>query len=159
MPEWMTYAEAHIGVKEIPGRLHNRTILGWLSRFAKNIGKWGQSRDETPWCAVFVSAMLDMAGIKGTDDARAVSYKAWGRPSKIRRGAIVVIRRRRKDGENKTGSNRGGYHVFFLDKITKNFYWGVGGNQRNQVSRAAYSKANYELVAIRWPGPDEGYRK
>ncbi len=103
--------------------------------------------------------MLDMAGIKGTDDARAVSYAAWGRPSKVRRGAIVVIRRRRKDGKNITGSNRGGYHVFFLDKITKHFFWGVGGNQKNQVSRAAYSKKNYELVAIRMPTAAEGYRK
>lgn len=154
----MTYAEAHIGLKEIRGARHNHTILGWLSRFAKNIGKWGRSRDETPWCAVFVSAMLDMAGVKGTDDARARSYVSWGRPSKPQRGAIVVIQRKRKDGENSTGSNSGGYHVFFLDKITKHFFWGVGGNQRNQVSRAAYSKKNYRLVAVRMPTAAEGWR-
>jgi len=155
MPEWMTIAESYIGLTEIPGRsLHNPTILGWLKRYALNIGKWGQSRDETPWCAVFVSHCLSEAGIKPSNDARAIKYAAWGKPSKPRRGAIVVIRRKRKDGENTTGSNRGGYHVMFLDKMTKHFVWGVGGNQKNRVSRAAYSKKNYEIVAIRWPGDE-----
>ena len=43
--------------------------------------------------------------------------------------------------------------MFFLDRMTKNFIWGVGGNQKNKVSVAAYAKRNYEVVAIRWPGP------
>jgi uncharacterized protein (TIGR02594 family) len=147
---WYTIATSYIGLKEIPGRsLHNPTVLGWLKRYALNIGKWGQSRDETPWCAVFVSHCLEEAGYKSTRDARAVSYKTFGRPARFEQGAIVVIRR--KKGKNITGSNRGGYHVFFLDKATRHFWWGVGGNQKNSVSRAAYSKANYELVAIRQP--------
>lgn len=152
MPEWLTIARSYVGLKEIPGRsLHNPTILGWLKRYALNIGKWGQSRDETPWCAVFVSHCLEEAGYKSTKDARAISYATYGRASKPKQGAIVVIRRRKKDGPNVTGSGRGGYHVFFLDKITNHFIWGWGGNQKNQVSRAAYSKKNYEIVAIRWP--------
>lgn len=152
MPDWLTIAKSYVGLKEIPGRsLHNPTILGWLKRYALNIGKWGQSRDETPWCAVFVSHCLEKAGYESTKDARAISYATYGRPSKLKQGAIVVIRRRKKDGPNITGSGRGGYHVFFLDKVTNNFLWGWGGNQKNRVSRAAYSKKNYEIVAIRWP--------
>ena len=155
---WFTIAKSYIGLKEIPGRsLHNPTVLGWLKRYALNIGKWGQSRDETPWCAVFVSHCLEEAGYPSTLDARAISYKTYGCPAKFEQGAIVVIQRK-KNSKNITGSNRGGYHVFFLDKVTKNFYWGVGGNQKNSVSRVAYSKANYRLVAVRKPTLDEPNR-
>ena len=155
MPSWLTIARSYVGLKEIPGRsLHNPTILGWLKRYALNIGRWGKSRDETPWCAVFVSHCLEEAGYKSTRDARARSYLTYGIPSKPRQGAIVVIQRKKKNGKNITGSNSGGLHVLFLDKFTKNFIWGWGGNQRNQVSRAAYSKANYRVLAIRWPTKD-----
>jgi uncharacterized protein (TIGR02594 family) len=151
MPPWLTIARSYVGLKEIPGKLHNPTILGWLKRHALNIGRWGRGRDETPWCAVFVSHCLEEAGYPATNDARAASYKTYGKPSKMKQGAIVVIRRKKKNGPNITGSGRGGYHVFFLDKFTKNFIWGWGGNQKNQVSRTAYSKANYEICAVRWP--------
>lgn len=150
-PPWLTIARVYTGMKEIPGRLHNPTIVGWLKRFALNIGKWGKGRDETPWCAVFVSHCLESAGYRSTRDARAVSYATFGKPSKFEVGAIVVIRRRKKDGKNVTGSNRGGYHVGFYEKMNKRFIWIRGGNQRNRVSLAAYSKANYEIVAVRWP--------
>lgn len=151
MPPWLTIARSYVGLKEIRGKLHNPTILGWLRSYALNIGRWGKGRDETPWCAVFVSHCLTEAGYQATNDARAASYKTYGRPSKPRVGAIVVIRRKKKNGENITGSGRGGYHVLFLDKITKNFIWGYGGNQRNSVSRAAYPKSKYQIKAIRWP--------
>lgn len=151
MPPWLTIAKSYVGLKEIPGKLHNPTILGWLKSYALNIGPWGKGRDETPWCAVFVSHCLETAGLESTRDARAKSYATYGKPSKVRQGAIMVLRRKRKNGKNITGSNRGGYHVLFLDKINRHFYWGWGGNQRNRVSRAAYSKVNYELVALRWP--------
>lgn len=152
MPPWLTIARSYVGLKEIPGRsLHNPTVLGWLKRYADNIGKWGKSRDETPWCAVFISHCLEEAGYPSTRDARAASYKTYGRPTKPKQGCIVVIRRRKKRGPNITGSNRGGYHVLFLDEFTRHFIWGWGGNQKNRVSRAAYAKKNYEVVAIRWP--------
>jgi uncharacterized protein (TIGR02594 family) len=138
-----------VGLREIPGHENNPTILGWLKRHALNIGKWGKSRDATPWCAVFVSHCLAEAGYEATDDARAASYISYGRPSKPNQGAIVVIRRKR--GPNVTGSGRGGYHVMFLDKFTKQFIKGWGGNQKNRVSYAAYSKKNYEVIALRWP--------
>jgi uncharacterized protein (TIGR02594 family) len=153
---WLTVAKSYVGLKEIPGKLHNPTIIGWLKRFALNIGRWGKNRDETPWCSVYVSHCLEAVGLKSTRDARAVSYATYGRPSKFRAGAIIVIRRKRK-GPNVTGSNRGGYHVAFLLENRKNWYKVVGGNQRNGVSIASYSKKNYELIALRWPGPDEGW--
>ena len=148
---WLTIAKSYIGIKEVKGKLHNPTIVGWLKRFALNIGRWGKNRDETPWCAVFVSHCLEAAGYASTRNARAVSYATYGKPSKFVPGAIVVLRRKRKDGPNTTGSNRGGYHVAFLIELRKHYFKVVGGNQRNSVSIASYSRANYECVAIRWP--------
>ena len=148
-PPWLTVAKSYVGLKEIPGKLHNPTILGWLKRFAANIGNWGKGRDETPWCAVFVSHCLEAAGFESTRDARAISYRTYGKPAKFVPGAIVVIRRKR--GKNITGSNRGGFHVGFFHKMNKNYIWLVGGNQRNSVSIAAYSKKNYEIIAVRMP--------
>lgn len=152
MPPWLEIAKSYIGLQEIRGPAHNPTILGWLQRFAKNIGRWGKSRDETAWCAVFVSHCLEAAGEKGTDHALASSYMTWGKPSKLRQGAVVVIQRKR--GPNVTGSGRGGYHVGFLWRWEKNWIRVLGGNQRNRVGINGYSKKNYEIVAIRWPGSD-----
>lgn len=151
VPAWLTIARSYVGLKEVRGKLHNPTILGWLRDFALNIGRWGKSRDETPWCAVFVSHCLHEAGYETTEDARAASYKTYGRPAIPKQGCIVVIRRKKKAGKNITGSGRGGYHVLFLDEFTHRFIKGWGGNQKNSVSYAAYSKANYEVCAIRWP--------
>lgn len=148
---WMAIARSYVGLKEIEGKLHNPSIIRMLKDFALNIGRWGKSRDETPWCAVFVSHCLDKAGYESTKDARAVKYATYGTPSNVARGSIIVIQRKRKDGENTTGSNRGGYHVGFLVKATKNWYHILGGNQRDSVNVTAYSKARYRLVALRWP--------
>ena len=150
MPKHLKIAYSYIGLREIRGDLHNPTILEWLKYHALNIGRWGKSRDETPWCAVFVSAVLRAAGYKGTDDARAISYRTWGRASKLTTGAVVVIRRR-KGQANTTGSNRGGYHVGFLVDYNKQSFKILSGNQRNQVSVATYLKKGWELVAVRQP--------
>lgn len=150
---WLTIARSYVGLQEIPGKLHNPTIWGWLRSFAGNVkAHWiARKGDEIPWCAVFVSHCLESAGFPSTRDARAVSYATYGKPSKFVAGAIVVLRRRRKSGKNVTGSNRGGYHVFFFDEMKKHFICGYGGNQRNKVSRACYPTKNYEIVAVRWP--------
>ena len=151
MSQLYDVASSYKGLRELPGKLHNPTILGWLKKHALNIGRWGKSRDETAWCAVFVSHVLEACGYEATNDARAVSYKTWGVAANPKRGAIIVIRQRKQSEKNPTGSNRGGYHVLFLDKITKHHYWGVGGNQKNRVSRAAFNKRGWELVACRQP--------
>jgi len=150
MPPWLDIAESYIGLKEIKGVRHNPTILGWLRDFGKNIGRWGKSRDETPWCAVFVSHCLDAAGMQSTGSALAVSYATYGTPSEFNPGDVIVIKRRKTGADTATGS-RAGYHVGFLVRATKTHYLIVGGNQRNKVSRVWYSKKNYGVRACRRP--------
>lgn len=143
-------AESYVGLKEIKGVGHNPTIIGWLKKFADNIGRWGKSRDETPWCAVFVSHVLESAGFASTRDARAVSYATYGKPSKFVPGSVIVIKRKRKGSDKATGS-RAGYHVGFLLRTTHTHYLILGGNQRNKVSRVWYPKTKYHCVAVREP--------
>lgn len=150
MPPWLTIAKSYVGLKEIPGKLHNPTIIGWLKAYALNIGRWGKGRDETPWCAVFVSHCLEAANLPSTRDARAVSYKTYGKPSKMVPGAILVLKKKSKGGDKRSGS-RTGYHVCFLLESQKHYFKVLGANQRNSVSVARYSKKAYALKAIRWP--------
>jgi uncharacterized protein (TIGR02594 family) len=150
---WLDVAESYIGLREIKGVGHNPTILGWLRSFALNIGRWGKSRDETPWCAVFVSHCLETTGYQSTRDARAVSYATYGKPSKFIQGAVIVIRRRGSAGADKKTGSRAGFHVGFFVRASKTHLLIVGGNQRNKVSRVWYSKAKYDVKALRWPSP------
>jgi uncharacterized protein (TIGR02594 family) len=150
MPLHLDIAESYVGLKEIKGVKHNPTIVGWLRSFAKNIGSWGKGRDETPWCAVFVSHCLAAAGFTTTLSALAVSYATYGKPSKLVPGAVLVIKRKRTGSDKSTGS-RAGYHVgFFLRSRTGALYI-LGGNQGNRVSRRWFPLAKYDVVAVRWP--------
>ena len=152
MPKHMDIAYSYVGLKEIKGVGHNPTILGWLRDFGKNIGRWGKSRDETPWCAVFVSHCLAAAGMTTTESALAVSYATYGKPSKLVHGAVIVIKQRKTGADSSTGS-RAGYHVGFLVRITRDYYVILGGNQGNRVSVKRFSKRRYEIKACRQPSP------
>lgn len=146
---WMKEALLLIGTKEIGGEKHNRVVLSFL-RQMQNIGKWGKSRDETPWCAAFVHHVLGKVGIEGTAHALASSYCTWGRPAKFEYGAIIVIKRKQEGSDKSTGS-RAGYHVGFLVRTTRHNYVILGGNQGDAVSVRYFPKSRYECKAIRQP--------
>jgi len=143
MPSWYLIARGYIGVQEIPGPQSNPTILGW----AKTMGGWVASwfrDDDTPWCALFVNACLQQAGLPlsgGVGSAalvRAKSFLTYGRPLDVPcRGAILVFDR------------AGGGHVGFYAGETLKAYRVVGGNQSNSVSEAWLAKDR--CLAIRWP--------
>ncbi len=99
---------------------------------------------------MFVSHCLAEAGWVPSNDARAISYATYGRPAKFTPGAILVLRRRSKGADTRTGSSSGN-HVCFLLEVKKHYYRVVGGNQGDAVSIASFSKKRYEVVAIRQP--------
>lgn len=150
VPLHLDIAESYVGLREIKGVGHNPTILGWLRDFGKNIGRWGKSRDETPWCAVFVSHCLASAGMTTTESALAASYATYGKPSTLIPGAVIVIKRKKTGADSSTGS-RAGYHVGFLVRVTRDHFIILGGNQGNSVSRRRFPRKRYELVAVRQP--------
>jgi uncharacterized protein (TIGR02594 family) len=150
-PRWLIIAEGELGIREFAGPRHSDRILEYL-KTALNLGNWGRSRDETPWCAVFVNWCLEQAGEKGTDHALARSFVKWGHRSSPRLGAIVVIRNKRYHDAS-VGSRRG-FHVGFLIREGRYSYRILGGNQKDMVSYRNFSKRTYSLIDIRWPGED-----
>ncbi len=134
-PAWLTEARKHIGTKEIPGAKHEPKILAWW----KAIKRGGIKTDEVPWCAAFVGGCLEHVGIISSRFESARSYLTWGVPLKAPvLGCIAVL------------SRAGGGHVFFVTADDGNGrLMGVGGNQNDQVSLAAFSKDR--VLGYRWP--------
>lgn len=138
---WLAIARRYIGTREIPGPQSNPTILGW----AKAIGGWVASwyrNDDTPWCALYVNAVLQQAGLpmSGTGAAlvRAKSFLDYGTPlEEPALGCILVFDR------------AGGGHVGFYVGETLKAYRVLGGNQSNTVNEAWLAKDR--CVAMRWP--------
>ncbi len=117
-PPWYTLAKHEVGFKE---RLGNRDIQRYTGP-----AKCGQEGD--PWCAVFVNAMLEGVGIRGTYSAMARSFEhsaAFKRLDRPALGCIVTMWRDSPD------SGRG--HVFFYAGENDNGIVALGGNQKNSV--------------------------
>lgn len=130
---WMNEAARHLGLEEIPGKLHNKTILRWV----RSLGGWFTD-DETPWCGTFVGWCLRSAGIALPKHwYRAKAYADWGEEITPRVGALAVFGR------------KGGGHVgFIVGESSSNLYI-LGGNQRNEVNISPIAKDR--LIACRWP--------
>lgn len=135
---WMIEARKHLGLREIPGKRHNPTILRWI----RGLGGWFTD-DETPWCGTFVAHCLRSAGLSVPKHwYRAKAYADWGVPCSPQVGAVAVFGR------------KGGGHVgFIVGESGTNFYI-LGGNQRNEVNISPIAKSrlvNGGKGACRWP--------
>lgn len=128
-------AKKYLGLKEIPGPKHNNVILGWLTE----LGAWWKD-DETPWCGVFVAECFRQCGSNLPKYwYRAKGWLDWGIALKEPIDGCVVILER-----------EGGGHVFiFMGYDKKGNIVGIGGNQGNQVSIAAFDKTR--VIGYRWP--------
>lgn len=134
-PMWLTEARKHIGEREIKGAKHNPLITLWW----KLIKRGGIKDDETPWCAAFVGAMLESAGITSSRFESAKSYLTWGSviPAPIL-GCIVVFTR---DG--------GGHVGFVVGADGKGNLLVLGGNQSDQVNIRTFPRDR--VAGYRWP--------
>jgi len=133
---WLTKAISYIGVHEVGSSNFSPQIAAWEK-------EQGFKIEPEPWCAIFVGGCLVETGREGSGTEWALDYAQWGQeldgPAV---GAIVPIKR------------PGGGHVFFvLGKDSIGRIVGVGGNQSDQVSRAAFplSRINH---GYRWPADD-----
>lgn len=121
---WIQEAVKHIGLKEIPGPQHNKTIQGWLTRLGAS---WND--DETPWCASFVSYCLKASGLTYPKlFMRALAFEKYGtKLSGPIPGCIVVF------------SRTGGGHVGFAVGVSDDGKLLVlGGNQSDAVTIAKF---------------------
>jgi len=134
-PQWLTIARPLVGLHETPGADHNPEILGmWRA-----IKRSGIQSEDTPWCAAFVGACLERAGIRSSRFESAASYLKWGvRLDGPAHGCIAVF------------SREGGGHVGFVvgqDEAGKLLV--LGGNQGDSVSIKAFP--HDRVTGYRWP--------
>lgn len=134
-PQWLAIARPLVGLHEINGPEHAPEILAMW----RTIKRSGIQSDEVPWCAAFVGACLERAGIRSSRFESAASYLKWGvRLDGPVHGCIVVF------------SREGGGHVGFVvgqDEAGKLLV--LGGNQGNAVSVKAFPRDR--VTGYRWP--------
>ena len=107
-PRWLAHAWAELGQREVRGVADNPRIRA----FYRDAGQKTEHHDEVPWCAAFVGACLERAGLSSMRSLMARSYLHWGAPiANGRYGAIAVLSR---------GADPAAGHVGFLPGETAN---------------------------------------
>src|SRR5690606_16470515 len=120
-PAWLDHAWQEAGVREKPGPASNDRIL----QFFRDAGHPNVSSDEVAWCAAFIGACLERAGVRCTRSLLARSYLDWGMPlQSAKLGAIAVLSR---------GSNPAQGHVGFVLGAAEDKLFLLGGNQKDAV--------------------------
>ena len=128
-PPWMSFAWADLHVAEAPGTPDNPRIVDYFRR----VGHADVDNDATPWCAAYVGACLERAGLRSTRSLAARSYLAWGVDTVAPAyGAIVIISR---------GADPALGHVGFLVGLTDSHVVLLGGNQSNAVTVEAFARS------------------
>jgi uncharacterized protein (TIGR02594 family) len=136
-PAWLDHAWADLGISEIAGPRGSPRVLACF----RDSGHPGITSDETAWCAAFVGACLNRAGIRPSGSLMARSYLAWGqRCSPPRPGAIAVFSR---------GSDPSLGHVAFFLAAAGDEIVVLGGNQSDAVTVTRYPRSR--LLDLRWP--------
>lgn len=138
-PRWVSIARAYLGTAEIPGPRSSPTIASWLTR----LRAWWRD-DETPWCGVFLAAVMDEAGLPYPRDfARARAWLDWGVPLPLPLvGAVCVLER---------GPTAG--HVFIvIGRDDRGNLVGIGGNQSDAVTIATFLRSR--VLGYRWPAAE-----
>ena len=144
VPLWLQYALEELGISESGQVAENPKILNYF----KEVDHPDITKDETPWCAAFVGAMLERSNLKSTKSLMARSYLDWGQKcGQAKLGTIAVFKR---------GNSKVLGHVGFVMDETENHIQLLSGNQNNKVSIAAYNKD--KLLGLRWPSI-EGEKK
>ena len=136
-PRWLELAWADLGVAEGPGEANNPRVV----RYYADAGHPEVRADEVAWCAAFVGACLERAGVGSTRSLMARSYLAWGEAlAEPRTGAITVLSR---------GDDPSLGHVGFLVGLTASDIVLLAGNQGDAVSVQAFPRSR--VVGVRWP--------
>ena len=122
-PPWLDIAYSLKGVTEIKGTQHNPAIIRMWEAI-----KAPFRDDETAWCAAYVGACLERAGLPSTRSAAARSYLKWGQKITVPRlGCVVVFWRGNPNGWS-------GHVGFVVGKTADGQLVVLGGNQGDSVS-------------------------
>ena len=159
IPEWLFSAWSYYGVNE---RLSNGKDNPLVLEFHKVNRQHKPNKAQgkgSAWCASFVGYNLEETGNSAQLDPGAWSYahmKLWNRNSgnwgneiwgyKVKEpafGSVMVVQNKKS----------GAFHVTFLVGVSSNgsIFYGLGGNQGNQVKISGYNRADYNVVSLAFP--------
>lgn len=135
-------ARSLIGQLEVPGPKSNPVIL----QMFRDVGHdWVEDDSLTAWCAAFVGACIERAGLRSTRKLNARSYLDWGVPIDLddaQEGDVVIFTRGDPSGWQ-------GHVGFFVRAVGASIEV-LGGNQADAVNVKRYSKAR--LLGVRRAG-------
>lgn len=136
-PAWLTLAGDEVGTVEGIGKSNNPKVI----RYFADAGFSGIKDDAVAWCAALVGAMLHRAGRKPSGSLAARSYESWGVGLKAPILGCIATKKR--------GNSSWQGHVFFVVGANRDTVFGLGGNQADAVTVAAFKRS--EITAYRWP--------
>jgi uncharacterized protein (TIGR02594 family) len=136
-PAWLTLAAADLGTVEGIGKSNNPKVIAYF----KDAGFPGIKSDAEAWCAAFCNAMLHRAGQKTSGSLAARAFEHWG--VGLRSPVLGCVATKKRNGSSWQG------HCFFVVGANKTEIFGLGGNQSDRVSVAAFKRS--EIVSYRWP--------
>lgn len=137
-PLWLVAALGWVGTKEQPGSSDNPIILKWAKGQGGDISK-EYTHDSIPWCALFINAVLQQVGLKGTGTLWALDFANWGQ--RIGDAAVGAFAPMRRDG--------GGHITLVVGRDQHGNIMCCGGNQSDAVTVAAFDPDR--VVSWRWP--------
>ena len=133
-PPWLAAARKDIGFHEVGA---NRGIEKFIAS-----AKCGSVGD--PWCAIFINAKLEDAGIRGSRSAMARSFERDPNFMKLAGPALGAI------GTLWRGSpSSGSGHVFLYVGENESGVLGIAGNQSDGVRRAYQDRSR--IAGYFWP--------
>ncbi len=149
MPEeliWIAEARKYLAEEEIPGpetNLRLKKLFDLVDGLIDDRYLGGMDEDDIPWCAAFVSGVLESVGIESARSWWARSYRHWGRSlfGPVY-GAVVVFERGPTSGHV-------GFVVGKTDRSTHSPLWILGGNQSDAVNVKLFPRSR--VLAYRYP--------
>ena len=138
---WLEEAERYLGLKELKGSNSNPEIIRW----AKDLGGWvgGYYKgDDIPWCGLFVAHCIGVSLPKEalpSNPLGALNWSTWGQALSVpSQGSIMAFKR------------EGGGHVGMYLGENDKYYYIIGGNQSDSVSKMFIDKSRL-ADSPRWP--------
>ncbi len=136
-PPWLVRAWADFGVTAVSGAGTSSRVHAYYV----DAGHPEVAGDDVAWCAAFVGACLERAGIKSSRSLLARSYLSFGDPLETAFwGAVAIFSR---------GDDPAQGHVAFVVGETAESIVILGGNQSGGVTVMALPRER--LLGLRWP--------
>lgn len=135
-------AQTYIGTAEAPGPANNPVVMEMYATVGHD---WVEDDSLTAWCAAFVGACIERAGLRSTRKLNARSYLDWGVPIDLddaQEGDVVIFTRGDPSGWQ-------GHVGFFVRTVGASIEV-LGGNQADAVNVKRYAKAR--LLGVRRAG-------